>query len=59
MVLIWPGHNQPGMLETLLRQSFVEDPLAECIDNFFACLDGRNVSVKRPDKAQGPRLPDP
>ena len=51
-VLIWPSHDQPGMLETLLCQSFAEDPLTECIDNFFACLDERSVSIKRPDKAR-------
>lgn len=52
IVLILPSHDQPGMLETLLCQSFVGDPITECIDNFFACLDERNVSVKRPDKAR-------
>lgn len=51
-VLILPGHNQPGMLETLLCQSFVGDPIAECIDNFFDCLAALKVSVKRPDKAR-------
>ena len=51
-VQIVPRHDQPGMLETLLCQSFAEDPLTECIDNFFACLDERTVSIKRPDKAR-------
>ena len=52
MVLILPSHDRPGMLETLLCSSCAEDPLTECIDNFFACLDERNVPIKRTGKVR-------
>ena len=34
-VLILPGDNRQGMLETLLCESFADDPVEDCIDDFF------------------------
>lgn len=52
-VLILPGNNQQGMLETLLCESFAGTPENDCIDAFFACVDALpNASIKRPEKAR-------
>lgn len=52
-VLILPGNNQQGMLETLLCESFADTPENDCIKAFFACVDALpNASIKRPEKAR-------
>ena len=52
-VLILPGNNRQGMLETLLCESFADTPENDCIDAFFACVDALpNASIKRPEKAR-------
>ena len=52
-VLILPGGNQSGMLETVLNQTFANNPVNACIDTFLECVE--NVSgqqVGRHDKAR-------
>ena len=52
-VFILPGSNQPGMLETVLNQTFSNDPVNTCINDFFACvgrLPGKRIHI--PDKAR-------
>ena len=52
-VLILPGGNQPGMLETVLNQTFSDDPVNTCINDFFACVErlpGKRIHI--PDKAR-------
>lgn len=52
-VLILQGNNQPGMLETMLCESFADTPENDCIDAFFDCVDALpNASIKRPEKAR-------
>ncbi len=52
-VLILPGNNDPGMLETLLCKSFADTPENQCINAFFDCIEALpDVSIKRPDKAR-------
>ena len=52
-VLILPGDKQSGMLETLLCQTFADQPENSCIDEFFRCLESQtNQSLKRPDKSR-------
>ena len=52
-VLILPGENRPGMLETLLCESFANTSVNRCIDNFFTCVnDLRDVSITKEDKAR-------
>lgn len=52
-VLILPGNNRQGMLETLLCESFAGTPENDCIDAFFTCVDALpNASIKRPEKAR-------
>ena len=52
-VLILPGDNRQGMLETLLCESFADDPVEECIDDFFECVESLpDVSIERSDKAR-------
>ena len=52
-VLILPGNNQQGMLETLLCESFAATPENDCINAFFECVDALpNASIKRPEKAR-------
>lgn len=51
--LILPGGGRPGMLETLLCESFAETPANGCIDGFFECMATvSDVSIKNPDKAR-------
>ena len=52
-VLVLPGGEQNGMLETLLCQTFADGPENACIDEFFNCLENQaNLSLKRPDKSR-------
>lgn len=52
-VLILPGNNRPGMLETLLCQSFTGTPEEACINAFFGCVeDASGVPLQRPHKAR-------
>ena len=52
-VLILPGDNRQGMLETLLCESFADDPVEGCIDDFFKCVESLpDVSIERSDKAR-------
>ena len=52
-VLILPGGGKPGMLETLLCRTFVNQEVNRCIDEFFACADTLpGISICRPDKAR-------
>ena len=52
-VLILPGGNKPGMLETLLCATFAESRVNRCIDDFFRCVEERtNGTVTRPEKAR-------
>ena len=53
MVKILPDDARPGMLETLLCESFSDDPVNCCIDNFFRCADTLpDTSSDRRDKAR-------
>ena len=52
-VLILPGGEEPGMLETLLYRSVADTPVNRCIDDFFECvriLPG--IDIRRPAKAR-------
>ena len=52
-VLILPGDNRPGMLETLLNETFANTPEEACINAFFECVeDASGVSIQRPHKAR-------
>ena len=52
-VLLLPGDNQPGMLETLLCDTFADNAEAGCIDAFFECAEALpHVLIDRPDKAR-------
>ena len=52
-VLILPGDNRQGMLETLLCESFADDPVEDCINDFFKCVESLpDVSIERSDKAR-------
>ena len=52
-VLILPGDNRQGMLETLLCESFADNPVEGCIDDFFKCVESLpDVSIERSDKAR-------
>lgn len=52
-VLILPGDNRPGMLETLLCESFKDKPEDHCIDDFLNCVNAiPGISVDRPYKAR-------
>jgi len=52
-VLILPGNNSPGMLETLLCQSFGSTQEEACINAFFICVKAiPTMSINNPDKAR-------
>ena len=49
-VLILPGGGRRGMLETLLCESLADEPVNQCIDEFFQCVG--EASIKNMDKAR-------
>ena len=52
-VLILPGDNRQGMLETLLCESFADTSVDHCIDDFFECVESLpDASIERSDKAR-------
>ena len=53
-VLVLPGEgSEAGMLETLLCRSVSDNPVNECIDDFFDCIDALpGVDIRRPHKAR-------
>ena len=52
-VLILPGNNRPGMLETLLNETFADTPVDDCINAFFGCVEAASgVPTQRPHKAR-------
>ena len=52
-VLILPDNNRPGMLETLLNETFANTPVDDCINAFFGCVeDASGVPLQRPHKAR-------
>ena len=54
-VLILPGGNRTGMLETLLCESFAGTKIDGCIDKFFQCVEPllkEPIKKHRKDKAR-------
>ena len=52
-VLILPDDKTPGMLESLLCQTFEGTPVDDCIESFFECVQtATNVELRRPEKAR-------
>lgn len=52
-VLILPGDDEPGMLETLICRTLEGMKVNRCIDDFFECAEGLpDVSIDKPDKAR-------
>jgi len=52
-VFILPGQDRPGMLETLLCETFADAPENCCIDDFFRCVEQcPDSDVRNPDKAR-------
>ena len=52
-VLILPGGNRQGMLETLLNETFADTPEEACLNAFFDCVQAiPTVSITNPDKAR-------
>ena len=52
-ILILPGQGRPGMLETLLCETFADAPENCCIDAFFKCVEQcPDSDVRNPDKAR-------
>jgi len=46
-VMILPDGNTPGMLEDVCLRTIGEDPAMFCVEEFFKCLQERNVSMPR------------
>ena len=52
-VMVLPGDNQAGMLETLLCETFRDEGVCTCIDTFFKCVEEvQREAVHRPYKAR-------
>ena len=51
-VFVLPDNDRPGMLETLLRESFANTPEDRCVDAYVECLREAGIPVDRPDKAR-------
>ena len=51
-VMVLPGDDQAGMLETLLCETFRDEDVCTCIDTFFKCVEEvQREAVHRPFKA--------
>jgi len=46
-VLILPDATTPGMLETICLQAVGDDPVIECIEQYFECVEQRTGSRPR------------
>ena len=51
-VLILPGDQSSGMLETLLCRTFENTAVDRCIDDFFKCSEEAGMRIRNPDKAR-------
>lgn len=52
-VMILPGANRTGMLETLLNETIRGDKVQTCIDTFFRCVEEQSGKpTHRPHKAR-------
>ena len=52
-VFVMPDNDRPGMLETLLHDTFRGTPIDGCIDSYFECVRGLSgVDLQRPDKSR-------
>ena len=52
-VMILPGENQTGMLETLLCRTISDCDINACINEFFECIKYKaGIHVKRTEKAR-------
>ncbi len=52
-VMILPGANRTGMLETLLCETIRDEGVQTCIDKFFECIEElQGKTVHRPHKAR-------
>ena len=52
-VFVMPGNGRPGMLETILHDTFRGTPIDDCIDGYFECVGGLlGADLRRPDKAR-------
>ena len=52
-VLILPDDTRPGMLETLLCETFADTSMDECVDAFLDCARALpGADIRRPDKSR-------
>ncbi|MXZ72405.1 MAG: hypothetical protein F4Z04_13005 [Acidobacteria bacterium] len=51
-VLVLPGGDDPGMLETLLCRTFSGTPIDRCVEAFLRCVGESGHPVQRRDKAR-------
>ena len=52
-VMILPDGSRPGMLETLLCETFSDENVRTCVDMFFECVEGLQPGiVRKPYKAR-------
>lgn len=50
--LILPGDGRKGELETLLCESFTDEPVNKCINEFFECVKQLKGPIAEPEKAR-------
>lgn len=46
-VLILPSSEREGMIEDLVMDLFLDDPVNQCVDSFFKCLSENNVPISQ------------
>ena len=52
-VFILPDNSNSGMLETLLCQTFQDDPIGGCVDDFLTCArSAGGEDLRNPDKSR-------
>lgn len=45
IIMILPGGEQMGSLETLCMKSVADDPAMECVDKYLTCLDNKKIQL--------------
>lgn len=45
--LLLPGNGRPGELEDLIIESWKDDPVSECVDEYFKCVERKKRYLPR------------
>ena len=46
-ILILPSSEREGMIENLIMDVFVDDPVSKCVDRYFRCLRDEHIPISQ------------